>query len=75
MAKKVAKSKFEVVRQAVQFFTIAAAITVGVVTIISLATGGSDFLISINDVFIALTMFGGIAMGALYAVKLLKLKE
>jgi hypothetical protein len=75
MAKKIKMSKFEVIRRDVQFFTVAAAVLVGVISLVSLLTGESDFLIRVNDILIVLTMLGGITMGALYAVKSLKLKK
>lgn len=75
MAKKTKMSKFEVVRQDAQFFTMAAAVLAGAVWLVSLVAGESELLNRISGATLSLTMLGGISMGVLYAVKLLKLKK
>lgn len=73
MAKKNIPSSFEKLRQAAQTFTVLSAILLGVLWVITIILGHEDGLLStVSAVLSTTTAVGGVAMGILYLVHLLK---
>ena len=75
MTKKNTSNSFEKLRQAAQTFTVSAAVLLGILWLLTSVLGHEGGILStVSAVLFTATALGGVVMGLLYLIHLLKKK-